>query len=122
MTVFDQRRPIDPSEVPHLQELGQEIRDQRMSLGLTLRTVADRAQITPSSLCMIEHGQRRSRASTLRRILTDGLEMPEVLENCIHLAGPSLAPESEYAERIERRRMRRWKKRLQRSTHVSVAE
>jgi hypothetical protein len=54
----------------------------------------------------IERGLRRTRASTLDRIAC-ALGEPALGGELARLAGPALAPESEYAERITRRRVRR---------------
>lgn len=111
MSSLDLHRPIDDTERPHLKRLGEILTDLRADAGLTQQTVAQRAHVTASLLCLLEHGRRRTRESTLRRIVVDGLEKPDALDTCIQAAGPSLAPESEYAERVTRRRERRWQKR-----------
>jgi transcriptional regulator with XRE-family HTH domain len=105
------RRRIEPAEVPLLHTLGTELRSLRRTAGLTQRELAEGACLTRSHVERIEAGVRRTRRSTLERMaatLTVAEPDPEHLADALaELAGPALAPESEYAERVARRRERR---------------
>jgi hypothetical protein len=63
-----------------------------------------------STIQRIEAGARRTRRSTLDRI-AEALGDPQLAGVLAELAGPALAPESPYAERIARRRVRRHRRR-----------
>lgn len=114
------RRPIQDHEVGHLERMGAALRAVREGLGVTPTQLARAAQINRSTLWRIELGERRTRESTLRRI-AHGLAVltPEgsvhsarLVQQLVDLAGPALAPESEYADRVERRRNRRRSKQI----------
>lgn len=104
------RRPIVPGEVPHLEALGWSVRHRREAAGLSRSTVAALAEMRCSSLSRIEAGACRTRRSTLER-LAAALDVPDpagLVEEWVGLAGPALAPESQFRERVERRRRRRF--------------
>lgn len=114
------RRAIADEEVPHLQALGQAIRDLRFDgddLVVGIGALSQRAQVPPLSLRRIERGVRRTRRSTLARIATAAAALNSesgpadtTLERLVTLAGPSLAPESPWQKRIDRRRKRRYRR------------
>jgi transcriptional regulator with XRE-family HTH domain len=102
------RRPIQDSERSHLASLACALSDLRIAQGLSVRGLAAAAELSPSQLSRIERGLRRTRATTLARV-AEALGQPDVLADLIRLAGPALAPESDYAERITRRRESRFR-------------
>ena len=97
--------------------LGACLRSLRSEVGLSQALLANRAGLSERSYRRIEHGDRRTRASTLRR-LADGLvaytstlgTADEVTTRLITAAGLALADESEYQSRVEARRRRRMAK------------
>ena len=107
------RRPIEPAELPDLWRLGEEIRKARTSTGLSVAECARRAQISGPYLWRLEHGQRRPRRGTLRRLaeaIASGRpcgSAAELPERFVAAAADRLATESAHRERLERRRMRR---------------
>lgn len=104
------RRPITDAEVPYLGRLGSTIRGLRDEAGTSRPDVARRAEISVSTLERIEAGFRRTRRSTLERLVR-ALDKPEALADLIDCAGPALAPESRYRDRVDRRRRRRHSRR-----------
>ena len=107
------RRPIEAWEVPWLLALGTRLRRLRQESGLSQALLANRAGLTERSYRRIEHGQRRTRDSTLRR-LADGLvngtsewAANELLTGLHAAVGPALAEESVHHARVEARRRRR---------------
>jgi transcriptional regulator with XRE-family HTH domain len=108
------RRPIEPWETPNLRAAGQRLAALRREYGLTQTQLAQRAE-------RIEAGARRTRRSTLERI-GEALANPSVAAEIAKLAGPSLAPESEFAERVGRRRARRSRKRANAQEAARSAE
>jgi hypothetical protein len=67
----------------------------------------------PTSIARIEYGTRRTRASTLKRIAcalaaeVDDLDADALVEGWVRLGARVIAPESEYADRVELRRQSR---------------
>jgi transcriptional regulator with XRE-family HTH domain len=111
------RRPIPPDQVAALVALGAELRILRENLGLSRRVLSAGAEVSEGHLARIEWGARRTRASTLRRITAALVAAApelggadELTDWLVEVAGPSLAPESPYAERIAKRRARRHRK------------
>ncbi len=107
------RRPIEAWKVPWLLALGTCLRELRQESGLSQALLANRAGLAERSYRRIEHGQRRTRASTLCR-LADGLvngtsesAANELLTRLLAAVGPALAEESAYRARVEARRRRR---------------
>jgi transcriptional regulator with XRE-family HTH domain len=105
------RRPILAREQPHLHRLGRLLSTTRRALSLTQEQVALEAGMHWTSLQRLELGTRRTRRSTLRRIAAVFvLHSPRLgpvetlLEDFVQAAGPALAEESAYAERVARRR------------------
>lgn len=119
------RRPIVDSERPYLLALGRLLATTRRAVGLTQQQVALEAGLHWTSVQRVELGQRRTRRSTLQRIAAVFvLQEPRVgpvdvlLDDLVRTAGPALAPESEYADRVARRRAAReerdWQQSLER--------
>jgi transcriptional regulator with XRE-family HTH domain len=111
------RRPIENHERPHLAELGAALRSLRQHAGLSRAVLADRTGMNQRSISRIEAGERRTRRSTLTRILKALVNEDEtlgetdyLLDGLVRRAGPALAAESPYQERIEARRLRREKR------------
>ncbi len=75
------------------------------------------AQVSSRHLRRLERGERRTRPSTLER-LVGALASPGTLGSGEHLlrvllqaASPALAPEGEHRQRVNNRRERRWRQR-----------
>lgn len=107
------RRPIDADEVPHLEALGHRLRSLRLAAGLTQEQLAAAAEMTRSGLGKLERGERRTRRSTIDRLaaVLNPEDTASTTTELVELAGHALAPESEYAERVARRRHRRARER-----------
>jgi transcriptional regulator with XRE-family HTH domain len=112
------RRPIvDEVEVSHLDALGAALRAIRRAAGVSQHDLAARAEVNRVTLWRYEVGVRRPRASTLVRIATalagaaPWVDAQEVTDTLVGLAGPALAEESPFADRVERRRDRRTERR-----------
>jgi len=85
-----------------------------MAAGLSQNALAWRAGMNPSTVYRIEAAVRRTRLSTLRRIAEALVgaapwmgDAERVTADLATLAGLGLAPESQYRERVQRRRARR---------------
>ncbi|WP_404387831.1 helix-turn-helix domain-containing protein [Humibacillus xanthopallidus] len=123
-TAFDCRRPIQEWEVPYLKALGQELRALRLEAGITQEALAVSTGLSSRSLRRLERGERRTRYTTLARLSVrlSHSSSPErardLLDRLLTIAGPALAPESQYAERLDMRRERR--ARRQRDRWVSL--
>lgn len=111
------RRPVEEWEREHLLNLSGVITAARLNAGKSLSDIAIAAGLDYSHLRRVIAGDRRTRASTLARVaacLTNSDEEARHLhEQLVHAAGPVLAPESTYEDRVARRRARR----LQRAEH-----
>lgn len=101
------RRPIEDHERPHLVALGARLRQLRLDAGLSQDAMASAAQLSRSQVSVIEAGESRTRRSTLQRLLA-AVGRLDILDECVAIADVALADESQYAERIARRRERRW--------------
>lgn len=114
------RRPITDEEVPHLVAWGAELRRLRRASPYTRAEVVAMASISLSYLDELEMGTRRPRRETVESLLVailddDDLEEPAWSQHvAAHVAmlGPALAPPSDYAEKVERTRRRRARKKL----------
>jgi transcriptional regulator with XRE-family HTH domain len=95
------RRPIEAAEITHLEALGACLAAVRRDRGVTQAVLAEAAELSTSGIRRIEAGTRRTRRSTLDGIAA-ALDEPELADELARLAGPALAPESPYAERIAR--------------------
>lgn len=107
-------RPIADDERPHLDALGELVRALRHDAGLSQVELGRRAVLSGSQVSAIERGRHRTRRSTLERVVgvlfDDEDRVEVVLAELLEAVGPALAPESDYAERVERRRIRRERK------------
>lgn len=112
------RRPVETWEVPHLEALGAGVLQLRTIARMSRSMVAGPTVVSASTLKRIEGGTSRTRRSTLTRIaeaMVDdagswGLDLGDVetiVSGWCTMAGPALAPESQYAERVAKRRERR---------------
>jgi len=105
------RRPITEAERPHLAALGEHVRALRTEAGIHQHQAAALASLTAGHVSAIERGRRRTRRSTLARIVAalvpDEDRHEIVLDELVEVAGPALAAESDYLERVARRRARR---------------
>ena len=112
------RRSITAEEVPGLEALGDELRRLRWDVARIHRpALAIRSQVSVRQIEQIERAIRRTRRSTIERIVLalvkvkpDLGEPAAIVARLTTLAGIGLAPESQYRERVERRRRRRWRK------------
>jgi len=59
------------------QELAKTVRELREAKGLTMAQLADRAQITPSYVAIIEAGQQRAPSRAILARLAKALGVPE---------------------------------------------
>lgn len=104
------RRPIDPSEYPHLEKFGQALRELRKRAGLTQEQLAFSAELTPAQVGRLERGERRTRETTISRIVLALVradrslgDPDDVISDLAALLGPAMAPPTR-GERRERRR------------------
>ncbi len=109
------RRPITTDEQPGLDTLGRLLREYRTSAHLTRADLAQLVGVHPSTIERIERATRRTRRSTLEAIalaLAEVIGQPTsaISSPLLTVGAPVLAPESEYADRIARRRQRRHRK------------
>lgn len=118
------RSPLTDAEVPHAEALGAAVLAFRKRLGIARQAAADAALLSPWGLWAIERGVRRTRASTLARIAeglvrsadpddAESLDAATLAAGWVALAGPALAAESPFRERIERRARRRQRRKVQ---------
>jgi|GEM_PF-4817108 len=87
---------------PGAAALGFALRRLRVGRGLTLEALAQAARVSPAAVCMLEHGHRRTRRSTLARLveaLVEAEAFDRTMETLVSLAGGDLAPERVYAPR-----------------------
>jgi hypothetical protein len=116
--VLSIRRPITDDERPYLLALGAELKSLRGMSGLTRYQLAFDSLLSMSHLIDLFYGRRRTRRSTLTRIVdalvaaNPALGPAQVLhERLCELAGPGLAPESTYPDTVARTLRRRARKR-----------
>jgi hypothetical protein len=101
-----------------MEALGNELRRLRREVaGLSRARLGVSAEMSSRQIEQIERAIRRTRRSTLERIVAalvkakpDLGDPAALLERLLSLAGASLAPESQYRERVEKRRKARWKR------------
>lgn len=121
--------PITEKELPHLVSLGGLVRGLREEFGLTQRALALLANVSASHISAIERARRRSRRSTLERIvgsvITDEDQATVRMEELLAAAGPALGLEENEAQRqrlvkrLERRHRRQGRQGLDET--ISVA-
>lgn len=105
------RRPLQPHELEPLRLLGAEVKELRRRSGLSCRQLSAVVLFTTRHVERIEQGARRTRRSTLER-LVDALvlaapdlgQRDELVARLVRAAGPALAPESPYAGKSQARR------------------
>jgi transcriptional regulator with XRE-family HTH domain len=107
----DGRRPLRVHERAHVERLGRLLATTRRAVGLTQEQVALRAGLSRTHLDRLERGLRRTRRSTLARIAVVLVHeeprlgpVERLVDDLVAEAGPALAEESAYAERVARRR------------------
>ena len=121
------RNPLTADEVPYAEALGEYLRGLRKETGLATRVIAIRAGIVYETWHRIELATRHTRHSTLERIAN---ELGEALDRdpkpiyleMVRLAGPCLAPESLYRERVENRRATRLRRNASRTARQEAQE
>lgn len=91
-------RPIAGWEQPHLERLGRRLRALRRAAGITQAQLGAAAGLNAVSVRRIELGLRRTRRSTIRRLVV-ALGVPPdavapLVDELVTLAGPALAEES----------------------------
>lgn len=108
------RRPLRAYERVHLERLGRLLATTRRAVGVTQNELALAAGLSRVQVARIETGVRRTRRSTLTRIAAALVfEAPtlgaveRLVDDLVNEAGPALAEESAYAERVARRRAKR---------------
>lgn len=91
--------PIEAWERPYLVQLGRRLRALRREAAMTQTQLGAAAGLHPVSVRRIELGLRRTRQSTLRRLVlglgTAPGDVDQLMAELIQLAGPALAPEPE---------------------------
>jgi transcriptional regulator with XRE-family HTH domain len=101
-------QPITDDERPYLLRMGARLEQLRKAADLSRRDVAEAPGMNRQSIYRIERGLRRTWRRTLRVLAEIVSEDPDATAaELLRLAGPALAPESPWVERIERRRQRR---------------
>jgi DNA-binding XRE family transcriptional regulator len=88
-------RPLDDWELEHAAELGRRLRQLRLDARLPATHVADEAGVCRTTVWHLETGRRRTRRSTLVRLL-QAVGRPDLVEELVAVAGPALAPESRW--------------------------
>jgi hypothetical protein len=111
-------RPLAEEERPYLRSLGEQLKDLHQSSGRTWFELANASLISKAHLENVAYGRKRTRRSTLARIVDALVEAnpqlgpaQELLNRLCSIAGPALAPESDYQARVERKLARRAKAR-----------
>lgn len=91
------QRPITEAERPHLKALGLAIRNMRRAAGLTLYDLASGAGISTAHLARVGSGDRRTKRSTLSRLVAIAVEAnPDLgpaellLDQLCEIAGPAI--------------------------------
>lgn len=90
-------RPIEDFERPHLEALGDAVRSMQQRSGLGPTELCLGASISTQQFWRIVHGQRRTKRSTLGRLVAVAVEAnsslgpsDEALDRLCRLAGPAL--------------------------------
>lgn len=109
-------RPISDLEGASLRRLGTELRRIRVEAGLSRTDLAYGALLSPAYIGKLELGYRRTRRSTLTRLVAVLLDanpdlgpVEDLVDRLCVLAGPALADETAFPRQVERtlRRKRR---------------
>ncbi len=100
-------RPIAPNEQSLFDRLGERLKSLRLDRGLSRQALADLTGLNPQTIYRIERGRRRTRSRTLGVIVSALGYDGQIRSEIEALAGEALAPESTFAQRVERRRHRR---------------
>ncbi len=119
-------RPILPAEIPYLEALGAGLKSLRKKAGLTQAQLAEAALMSACSVKRIEAGTRRTRTSTLTRIVNAlNAESKGVadLAALVATAGPALGREAvntmAHERKHERRRRRQANRRKQEAKKIT---
>ena len=96
-------RPIADWERPYLERMGQRLRELRRLSGLTQEQLGRAARLHATSVRNIEAGRRRTRRSTLCRLVAGlgvrACDVERYVDELAALAGPALAEESPWQTR-----------------------
>lgn len=108
-------------EVEAASALGVRLRSLREAAGLSQAALGSLAELGERHLRRLEHGERRTRASTLARIAVAVTharsslgDAQTVSRELVGVAGVALACESAFRDRVDQRRTRRTRKRRRR--------
>lgn len=109
--------PLTPEEYAGAEALGGYIRELRFAGGLSVPRAARASDMSENGWWRIENATRRTRHSTVERIAKGlgavlGIDPNEVYAELVKRADNALAPESEYRERVERRRAERIRRKV----------
>lgn len=102
--------PVTDEQREHLVRVGARVRELRGRARLSQRELGVLATLSATHVGRIERGVHRVRRSTLDRLLAHLVPADDreaVLDELAELAGPALAPESDYEPRRARRRAMR---------------
>lgn len=114
------RRPITEEEARALEAFGAALRISRKAAGLTQTGLSRAAGYSDQLAYRLEAAIRRPRLSTIERLVevivayAPFLDGAQLVKDLVRLAGCGLAPESQYRERVERRREARLEERRRR--------
>lgn len=110
-------RPHEPWELPLLEAFSEALRHHRALAGISQRQLHLATGLAKFTIHRLEHAQRRTRHSTVRRIALALAEArgafclaDEIAEEMIQALGAAAAPESHRMASIERTRNHRVKK------------
>jgi transcriptional regulator with XRE-family HTH domain len=91
-----------------MSRLGSRLRAKRCDAGLSRLAVARLTGLNPKTIYRIEAGERRTRARAIAIMATAiSDDADRLTRELIAAAGPALAEESKYLDRVEGRRIRR---------------
>lgn len=124
-------RPITDEERPAWQAFGAQLAAFRNGAGASQVKLAVAVELSPSHINHLEHGQRRTRRSTIRRlaealaglapaVFPDGADdLEDALRYALKDHGQEPAPESKYAGHDDR--MKRWAEARERKAMMTAA-
>ena len=124
---LDSRNPITDDELLFAEAMGAYLRSLRIESGLPTKTLAERSEIVTDTWRRLECATRHTRHSTLERIANVlgealGREPRTIYDEMVRLAGPCLAPESLYRDRVESRRATRLQRSAARTARQEAQE